>query len=149
MNDNDKAAGAAAGMDAFFTRGKANEGIKLPLWTPQGTKSEHWVRILGIDSDAFRTANAEAQRDAFRIAQIEDSAERAVEIALSKRRLVASLVTEWSFDRPCNVDTVADFFREAPQIMDAIDTAASRRAFFFAKGSSASQPSPSTSSDST
>lgn len=147
-NNESKAAGAA-GMEAFFTRGKANEGIKLPLWTPQGTKSEHWVRILGIDSDAFRMANAEAQRDAFRIAQIEDPAERAAEIALSKRRLVASLVAEWSFDRPCNVDTVADFFREAPQIMDAIDTAASKRALFFAKGSSDSQPTPSTSSDST
>lgn len=149
MNDNDKAAGATMGMDAFFTREKANEGIKLPLWTPQGTKSEHWVRILGIDSDAFRAANAEAQRDAFRIAQIEDLTERSQAIADSKRRLVAALVVDWSFDRPCNVETVAEFFREAPQIMDAIDMASSKRALFFANRSSGSQPSPSTSSAST
>lgn len=150
MTDNEnKAAGAASEMEAFFTRPKANEGIKLPLWTPQGTKSEHWVRILGVDSDAFRAANAESQRDALRIAQIEDKAEQALAIAESKRNLVAALVIDWSFDRPCTRESVSAFFLEAPQIMDSIDVAASRRALFFAHGSSSSQPTPSTSSAST
>lgn len=150
MTDNEnKAAGAVAGMDAFFTRGKANEGLQLPLYLPNGQKSEHWVRILGVDSDAFREAEAESRRDAFRIAQIEDVAERARAIADSKRRLVASLVVAWSFDRACNVDEVDSFFKEAPQIMDAIDLAASKRALFFGAGSSSSRPTPSTSSSST
>jgi len=148
MTDNDnKAAGAA--MDAFFTRGKANEGVQLPLYLPDGTKSEHWVRILGVDSDAFRLADAESRRDAFRIAAIEDLRERSLAIADSKRNLVAALVVAWSFDRPCNRETVSEFFREAPQIMDAIDMAASKRSLFFAARSSSSQPSQSTSSDST
>lgn len=150
MTDNEnKAAGAATGMDAFFTRSKANEGLQLPLYLPDGNKSEHWVRILGVDSDAFRNAEAESRRDAFRIAQIEDVAERSTAIADSKRRLVASLVAAWSFDRPCNVDEVTAFFKEAPQIMDAIDLAASKRALFFGAGSSSSRPTPSTSSSST
>ena len=46
-NNESKAAGAATGMDEFFTRGKANEGVQLPLYTPDGSKSEHWVRVLG------------------------------------------------------------------------------------------------------
>lgn len=152
MSDNDnKAAGAVAApeMEAFFTRRKANEGIKLPLWTPQGTKSEHWVRIMGVDSDEFRAANAESQRDALRIAQMDDKAEQARAIADSKRMLVAALVIDWSFDRPCTRESVAEFFLEAPQIMDSIDVAASRRALFFAHGSSSSEPTPSTSSAST
>ncbi|UXX42070.1 hypothetical protein [Pseudomonas phage phiH2] len=150
MTDNDnKAAGAVTGMDAFFTRSRANEGLELPLYLPNGQKSEHWVRILGVDSDSFRNAEAESRRDAFRIAQIEDLADRAKAIADSKRRLVASLVVAWSFDRPCNVDEVEAFFREAPQIMDAIDLAASKRALFFGAGSSSSRPTPSTSSSST
>lgn len=148
-NNENKAAGAASGMGEFFTRNKANEGLQLPLYRPDGSKSEHWVRVLGIDSDAFRRADAEARRDAFRIAQIEDLTERSQAIADSKRRLVAALVVDWSFDRPCNVETVAEFFREAPQIMDAIDMASSKRALFFANRSSGSQPSPSTSSAST
>ncbi|AME18047.1 hypothetical protein AAT1_02022 [Pseudomonas phage AAT-1] len=150
MTDNDnKAAGAVTGMDAFFTRSRANEGLELPLYLPNGQKSEHWVRILGVDSDSFRNAEAESRRDAFRIAQIEDLTDRAKAIADSKRRLVASLVVAWSFDRPCNVDEVEAFFREAPQIMDAIDLAASKRALFFGAGSSSSRPTPSTSSSST
>lgn len=150
MTDNEnKAAGAVAGMDAFFTRSKANEGLQLPLYLPNGQKSAHWVRILGVDSDAFRNAEAESRRDAFRIAQIDDVAERAHAIASSKRRLVASLVAAWSFDRPCTVDDVDAFFKEAPQIMDAIDLAASKRALFFGAGSSSSRPTPSTSSSST
>jgi hypothetical protein len=144
--ENNKAAGAASGMDEFFTRGKANEGVKLPLYRPDGTKSDHWVRIRGVDSDIFRTAEAESRRDAFRVAAIEDIKERGAAITASKRRLIASLVVEWSFDKPCDVDSVEEFFIEAPQIMDAIDIAASKRALFFANGSSSSQPSLSTSS---
>lgn len=140
---------AATGMGEFFTRGRANEGVQLPLYHPDGTKSEHWVRILGIDSDVFRTAEAESRRDAFRVAAIDDKQERSQAIAASKRRLVASLVVAWSFDGPCDLDSVEAFLVEAPQIMDAIDVAASRRALFFARGSSSSQPSQSTSSSST
>ncbi len=149
MDQNNNNAAGAAGMNEFFTRGTANEGIQVPLWRPDGTKSEHWVRIRGIDSDAFRQADAEARRDAIRIAQLDSQAERAAEIAKAKRRLTAHLVVAWSFDQPCTVDNVEAFFVEAPQIMDSIDVAASKRTLFFAAGSNSSQPSPSTSSSST
>lgn len=150
MTDNNNAAGAATpAMNAFFTRGVANEGVQLPLYLPTGEKSEHWVRVLGVDSDAFRAAEAESKRDAFRIAGIESREERAAEIAKSKRRLIASLVCAWSFPQECTADAVDAFFQEAPQIMDAIDFAASKRALFFVGRSNSSQPSPSTSSGST
>lgn len=149
MIENNNAAGAAtSAMNAFFTRGVANEGVQLPLYTPNGEKSEHWVRVLGVDSDSFRMAEADSKRDAFRIAGIESREERAAEITKSKRRLIASLVAAWSFEQPCTVSNVEAFFLEAPQIMDAIDIAASKRALFFAGRSSSSQPTPSMSSDS-
>lgn len=140
---------AAFSMNDFFTREKANEGIQLPLYLPNGLKSEHWVRIIGIDSDIFRAADIEARRDAVRIAQIDEPKAREEAIAKSKRDLIAVLVIDWSFPHPCTHEAVSDFFKEAPQIMDAIDQAASRRALFFANGSNSSQPSPSTSSSST
>lgn len=149
MDTNKNEAAGAAGMNEFFTRERANEGIQVPLWRPDGTKSEHWVRIIGIDSDAFRQADAEARRDAIRIAQIESPSERSMEIARSKRRLIAHLVVAWSFDKECNLEAVEEFFAQAPQIMDAIDIAASKRTLFFAARSSSSQPSQSTSSAST
>jgi hypothetical protein len=51
-------------MGAFYTRQKANEGIQLPLFLPDGTKTDHWIRIRGIDSDAFRIANDTEHRNA-------------------------------------------------------------------------------------
>lgn len=37
-------------MESFFTRENANEGIELPLLLPDGTKTEHWLRIRGVDA---------------------------------------------------------------------------------------------------
>lgn len=136
------------GMESFFTRSIANEGIELPLYSPTGEKTEHWLRVRGIDSDEFRAAEASAKRDAFQIASVEDLVERARLINESQRKLVASLVVGWSFEQECTPEAVMEFFREAPQIQEAVDRAASRRALFFAGRSSSSQHLPSTSSDS-
>src|SRR5690606_26407498 len=101
------------GMEAFYTREKANEGIKLPLHLPSGEPTEHWLRIRGVDSDEFRLAEAESRRDAFRVASIEDPRERAKAIEDAKIDLLAHLVIEWSFDKECTLEAVKEFLREA------------------------------------
>lgn len=126
------------GMESFFTRSKANNGIQLPLYLPDGTKSEHTFTIRGVDSDVFREADAEARRNAMDIAQITDMTERAEAIKEGKLRLIASLVMAWTFDQPCTPEAVVNFLREAPQLADAIDQVASRRSLFFAQGLSSS-----------
>lgn len=137
------------GMEAFYTRERANEGIKIPLYLPDGTKTEHWLRIRGIDSDHFRLAEAESKRDAMRVAMIEDPLERAKAIADAKLSLIAELVISWSFEKECTHENVKEFFRQAPQIADAVDQVASKRALFFAKRSSSSLSTPKPSSGST
>lgn len=137
------------GMEAFFTRELANEGIEIPLYLPDGTKTEHWLRIRGVDSDHFRLAEAESKRDAMRVAMIEDPLERAKAIADAKLNLIAALVISWSFEKECTLENVKEFFRQAPQIADAVDQVASKRALFFAKRSSSSLSTPKPSSGST
>src|SRR5690554_3225672 len=137
------------GMEAFFTRERANEGVEVPLYTPDGTKSEHWLRIRGVDSDHFRLAEAESKRDAFRVASIEDPVERAKAIQDAKLDLIAALVISWSFEKECTPENIKEFFRQAPQIADAVDQVASKRALFFAKRSSSSVSTPKPSSGST
>ena len=44
------------GMDAFFTRDKANEGIKVPLRTPEGKETDHYLVIRSQWSDDFQKA---------------------------------------------------------------------------------------------
>lgn len=137
------------GMEAFFTRERANEGIEVPLYLPDGTKTEHWLRIRGVDSDHFRLAEAESKRDAMRVAMIEDPLERAKAIADAKLNLIAALVISWSFEKECTLENIKEFFRQAPQIADAVDQVASKRALFFAKRSSSSLSTPKPSSGST
>lgn len=137
------------GMEAFFTRERANKGIEIPLYLPDGTKTEHWLRIRGVDSDHFRLAEAESKRDAMRVAMIEDPLERAKAIADAKLNLIAALVISWSFEKECTLENVKEFFRQAPQIADAVDQVASKRALFFAKRSSNSLSTPKPSSGST
>ena len=55
-------------MESFFTRENANEGIELPLLLPDGTKTEHWLRIRGVDADGFRKAEARSKRKMLEIA---------------------------------------------------------------------------------
>lgn len=135
-------------MDVFFTRDRANEGIEIPLYTAGGEKTDHKLRVLGVDSDRFRRAEAESKRDALRIAAINDEEVRAEEITIAKRKLLSSLVCGWSFEKECNQSNVMDFFHNAPQVMDAIDRVASTRALFFGKESNSLQPTPKPSSDS-
>ncbi|MCF6435209.1 hypothetical protein [Pseudoalteromonas sp. MMG022] len=125
-------------MEDFFTREKANEGIKIPLTLPDGSVSDHYIVVRGIDSDAFRDAETLAKRNAMAFAAIEDEAERAAAFADERLGLIAALVADWSFDEPCELETVKKFLHQAPQICEQVDKVAAKRALFFAKGLSSS-----------
>ncbi|CAM3536768.1 hypothetical protein VA7868_03923 [Vibrio aerogenes CECT 7868] len=120
-------------MNEFFTRQKANEGVRLPLTLPDGTKTEHFLVIRGIDSDAFREAETEAKRQAMELSMIGDEEEKQQAIKDKKLSLVASLVLDWSFEQACSPENVKAFLLEAPQIADQVDQLAARRALFFDK----------------
>lgn len=136
-------------MESFFTRERANEGVQVPLYLPSGKKSDHWVRIRGVDSDLFRQAEANSKRAAIKIAAIEDEEERARAIADTKLELIASLVIGWSFEKECSLENIKEFLHQAPQIADAVDQVAGKRALFFGGRSSSSPATPKPSSDST
>jgi hypothetical protein len=132
--------------EAFFTRAKANEGVKLDLTLPDGTPTSHWIRIRGVDSDAFRSADNEARRRAMDLVEITDKAELERVMGEQTLELLAALVIDWSFDRPCVKESVVGFLREAPQIGEQINRLAARRSLFFRKGSANSSPLPAPSS---
>ncbi|QQM14078.1 putative tail assembly chaperone [Vibrio phage pVco-14] len=119
-------------MQEFFTRQKANEGNKVPLYLPNGEPSEHWIQVRGVDSDQFKTAENAAKRKAVEIAQIEEVQERAKVVRETELECVAALVADWSFDEECTPENVVNFLREAPQIADMINRYAANRKSFFA-----------------
>ena len=135
-------------MKEFFTREAANEGIKLPLFHPDGTASEHWLIVRGIDSDQFRRAESAAKRRAIEFAQIEDIQKRAEEVRSAELECIAALVADWSFPQELTVDNVVMFFREAPQIADEVNRFAARRIDYFRKKSNPSAAGTETKSNS-
>ena len=125
-------------MKEFYTRQTANEGVQLPLYYPDGTVSEHWIKVRGVDSDHFRQAEAKAKRSAVELAQIKDEQKRAEAVRETELECIAALVSGWSFPEEANHDNVVNFLREAPQIADMVNRFAARRAEFFGKKSTSS-----------
>jgi hypothetical protein len=133
----------------FHTRAPSNEGVRLDLVTPNGERTDHWLKVLGADSDAFRDAELLAKRDSIRVGGIKDEAERLAETRRLQVRLLSAVVVAWSFEHPCTREAVEEFLTEAPQVADSIDTLISKRALFFGKRSIDSSGTPSKSSSST
>lgn len=125
-------------MDQFHTRAKSSEGVNVPLMLPDGSPTEHWVKVRGVDSDEYRRADSRARRRAIDIAQEKDEAKREDMIEDTKLDVLSVLVADWSFDRPCTPEEVKAFLREAPQIADLVDKTAYKRALFFVKSSTPS-----------
>lgn len=119
------------GMEQFFTRDRANEGIELPLYIPGGGDSGHRIRIRGVDSDEFRSAKTEEERAAFHAAVKERKPWGDDEIENSALRLLSSLVISWTLPEVCTRENVIRFLRNAPQIRDKVDEISSQRARFF------------------
>lgn len=114
----------------FETKHKAETGITIPLVTPEGHKTNHWIKVRSKLSHVYEKMKAEIGQKMVRdlakgrhlIDQIDDD-----------RKLVASLVKEWSFDEPCTLEEVRKFLENAPQFKDEIEEVASDVKQFFEK----------------
>lgn len=127
-------------QELFHTRGRANEGVRLPLHAPDGSPTEHWLQVRHVWSDAFQEAN---DREVATVQEAVLAAEGdQAKIAAAKRagqfRLWAALVADWSFDQECTPGNVAAFLREAPQIGAVLDKFAADGRRFFGNGSTSS-----------
>ena len=134
------------GMEEFFTREKANTGIELPLFTPDGKKSDHTITILGVDSDEHYHAELREKRKIMAMAPVMEKlseADRDTAILEAQRsselEIFAALISDWSFDQECNHEHKIKLLSNAPQIAHRIDKIASDRKLVFGNGQSSSK----------
>lgn len=125
-------------MTAFYTRDKANAGATLPLSLPDGTKTDDYLIVRGVDSDHFRDADAKAKREIVQAAAIKDEAAKAARLREIQVDVLVALVAGWSLADEFTPGNVRALLSEAPQIADAVNTFAARRALFFGVGSNSS-----------
>lgn len=90
---------------SLFVRSKANEGVVVQLDDVPGFPEGAWMRVRGSDSDAVQDALLAFYRD------VKDGGARR---PFDDINVVASMVSEWSFDEPATVETVREAFAELP-----------------------------------
>lgn len=130
-------------MEEFFTQDNANEGAQIDLFRIDGTKSGHWLVILGTDSDMHHMINAKARR-ALGVIEIEGGMiadlEERENFLLGKQleweiKIIAALLKSWSFEMEPTHENKIDFLTKAPQIREQINKLATRRQLFIKAGS--------------
>lgn len=110
----------------YFTRQAHNEGVRLYIAAPDGSETQDWVEIRGIESDIFRETRNQSEAELYAsLNGITDTKERIAKIESvredARLRLLVSLVKAWSFDEECNEENIIALLKEAPFIADFID----------------------------
>lgn len=133
------------GMDAFKVKAKSEEGVEMELVLPDGTKTGEFLMIRGQDSVTFQKARARHNRLGMELLkkakgkQDIDPGDLAIRQAKDHTKLVAVLVSGWSFEDEegepvaCTLEAVVDFLEAAPQLEFQVNQFAAERAHFFKK----------------
>ena len=57
-----KAKAPVKGFQRFFTKDASNDGVKVDLFDPDGSKSPFWLIVAGQDSDLYMKGHTKLQR---------------------------------------------------------------------------------------
>jgi hypothetical protein len=132
-------------ISAFKIRDAANEGVRIPLSTPDGKATEHWLLIRSVWCDDFQEARSELIRQAIAdgktVSAAPEAEQKAIRTDLDRKRranAAASLVAGWSFDIEPTEQNKADFLNDAPQILAWVERIAEEDKRFFGKESGSS-----------
>lgn len=118
-------------IEQFYTREKANKGVKVDLYLPSGGPTDHYLIVRGIDSDHFKAANAAAKKEVAKLTVKQDSTEEVQRLSEIRINIISSLIAGWSFDDECTPENVKNMLHKAPQIADKVDQFAGNREEFF------------------
>lgn len=131
-----------SGMDAFKIRSEANEGVRVPLSTPDGKSTDEWLQIRSVWSDSYQGARSELIRQAIEdgkaVSEAPEETRNDVRSERDRRRRAAAastLIAGWSFDMEFSQEAVTDFLLEAPQILAHVERIAEDNDRFFGKRS--------------
>ncbi len=126
-------------MNEFFTRDTANEGKRVHLHTPDGERTEHWVLVRSVDSDAYEMAKIQRDRALLDAPDSKDDKAYNAFIRETRLNMIASVIAGWSFDEDLTPENIRTFLEKAPQIAREIENLAASRSFFYTRSESSSK----------
>lgn len=122
----------ALGIEAFFTRERAHEGVSLPLPGPDGLPSGYHVTIRSTDCDLFRQAQVKRTRENARIFTLpeneQDEARKEADY-----QLLSVLVAGWDLATDCTPENVILLMRNAAYFEEFVNSKATDRRAIFGK----------------
>lgn len=123
----------------FFTVPGASAGRKFPLRLPDGTATDHYLIVLGVDAPAVRKAMIELARTVRDEIKDDSTDEHKVEVRdRANLHAQAALVADWSFPQECTQEAVLDLLSNNPGLAREVDQLAGDRIRFFASESPSS-----------
>ena len=127
------------GFEDFFTKDAANAGVKVPLYWPDGRKSDYWLLVAGCDSDVYIQGKLKVDRlgmTRYKSMTDEEAQELHSEEIL---KLKASCVIDWNMEdndgqkKAHTFENVVTLLRNAPQLVSEIDDVIYSRAKYVKK----------------
>ncbi|WP_341519821.1 hypothetical protein AABC73_14815 [Pseudomonas sp. G.S.17] len=113
----------------FYVKQEAEEGRRVDLSNADGAPSEHWLVVRSVLSQQYEKAFDSIKAQAL-VQVVELSKAGGKEQALRmdkqqrrarKARLVASLISDWSLDLPCNETEKTNLLIQAPRLRRQIE----------------------------
>jgi hypothetical protein len=126
-------------LQEFATAKLAEEGVLIPLRNVEGKITEHWIKIRGTDSSHFKKAQTSFRRKVLLLNELQEqkeTIENTLKIETETRKLLASLVVDWSFKNDdgtpykCNQSNIVKVLADAPILAQEIDQVSARRKNF-------------------
>lgn len=123
-------------LSAFHTRDLANQGKKVPLYLPDGTKTEEYIVVRSRWSDQVQQANrlAAEKIKKFHLENPNDDLDQAIEDA--KQDVLVASIAGWSCEDEFTPEAVKELLIAAPQLAAEIDRIGASDTRFFQSASS-------------
>lgn len=120
-------------LSDFFTLATIEKGRKLPLTLPDGTKTDHYLLVIGSDAPAARRKLLELGREGRDRDESKLTMDEIYDISSAGTiKYRSALVIGWSFDAPFSADAVAELLTQNPGLAQEVEALASDRGRFFA-----------------
>lgn len=118
-------------MDIFMTGKHHDSPKRMPLYAPDGSKTEHYLDLVGEDSKLVRRKKKELHTAIAKHAKEgefteDDNDKFTVE-------LLASAVVGWSFKKECTAENVCEFLMNSPSVKRSVDVFVANNENYFEK----------------
>lgn len=123
--------------DFFLDQDKTNNGVKMPLFGPDGTLTDQFLLVRSQWSNHVKRAKEESERKiSVELQKGELSADEKESMILD---FMVSMVAGWSFEAEPTPENIKRFLVNAPQEAARLEAKSIGNTLFFLKGGSNSK----------